>query len=254
MLKIELRSMVVKNPTSAVSVPGEKLDRRSLFLAAAFVGAAGLVAAQTAAPPAAPPTSVAPPAPAQPVTTSIPAGIRIGVIQAELALLQTRDGQAAQAEMERKTAPKREQLQKQKQDIDELQTKFEKGSSTMQDAAKAELQRTIQAKTRNLQRDAQDAQDEQTAEENKVLAELEEKMKAVITKFAVDNGLSLILNVASENTPVLWMSPSLDITQAIIEAYDKAYPNAKVTTPRPAVSPKQIAPTSPKPPAAAPKQ
>jgi len=230
----------VKNPMSAAVIPGEKLARRSLFLAAAGAGAAGIVAAQTPAP-------AAPPAAA-----SVPANIKIGVIQAELALLQTRDGQAAKAELEKKLGPRQETLQKQKADLDELQSKLERGSSTMAQAAKDELQRQIQTKTRNLQRDVQDYQDEQTAEEQKVLADLEEKMKAVIAKYAADNGLSLILNVAAENTPVLWMSQSLDITQAIIDAYDKASP-AKAAAPRPAApaSPKPAA-APPKPPAAAP--
>ena len=79
-----------------------------------------------------------------------------------------------------------------------------------------------------------------------MLADLEEKMKGVIAKYASDNGLALILNVAPENTPILWMSDSLDITQAIIDAYDKAGPAA----PR-AVSPAK--PSAPRPPAAAPK-
>jgi outer membrane protein len=231
--------MVVKNPMSA----------------ALFLAAAGIAAAQTAAP------AVTPPA-APPAAASIPAGIKIGVIQAELALLQTRDGQVAQAEMEKKFSPRREQLQKAQQDITDLQNKLDRGGSTMADAAKAELQRNIQAKTRNLQRDVQDAQDEQMAEENKVLAELEEKMKAVIAKFAADNGLSLILNVAAENTPVLWMSQSLDITPAVIEAYDKAYPNSKPAPPKAplgakpsAASPSAVKPppaAAPKPPPAAP--
>jgi Skp family chaperone for outer membrane proteins len=216
--------MVVKNP----------------MFAALFLAAAGIAAAQTPAP-AAPPAS----APA-------PAAIKIGVIQAELALLQTRDGQAAKAELEKKLGPRQEALQKQKADLDELQSKLERGSSTMAQAAKDELQRQIQTKTRNLQRDVQDYQDEQNAEEQKVLADLEEKMKAVIQRYAIDNGISLILNVAAENTPVLYMATSLDITQAVIEAYDKASP-AKAAAPKPAApaSPKPAA-APPKPPAAAP--
>ena len=203
-----------------------------------FLASFGIAAAQTPAPaPAAAP-------PAAPTT------LKIGVIQAELALLQTKDGQAAKAEMDKKFGPRAEVLQKQKADIDELQNKLERGGTTMAQAAKDEMQRQITTKTRNLQRDAQDFQDEQQAEEQKVLADLEDKMKAVIAKYASENGLSLILNVAAENTPVLWMSQSLDITQAIIDAYDKASP-AKSAAPRtPAASKPPVAP--PKPPAAPP--
>jgi outer membrane protein len=235
MLKTELRSIVVKNSISAV-----------LFLAAAGIGTVGIGAAQTPTPAApAPPAAVA----------SIAGPIKIGVIQAELALLQTRDGQAAKAEMDKKFGPKAEVLQKQKADIDDLQSKLERGSTTMAQAAKEELQRQITSKTKNLQREAQDFQDEQQAEENKVLAELEEKMKAVIAKYASDNGLSLILNVAAENTPVLWMSQQLDITQPIIEAYDKAYPNKGMAAPprTPAAgAAKPPATVAPKPPAVPP--
>jgi outer membrane protein len=218
--------MVVKNPMSAV-----------LLLAAA-----GIAAAQTPAP-AAPP-----------VAAPIPAGIKIGVLQAELALFQTRDGQAAKAEMDKKFGPKAEALQKQKADVDDLQNKLERGGTTMAQAAKDEIQRQITTKTRNLQREAQDFQDEQQAEENKILAELEEKMKAVISKYAVDNGISLILNVASENTPVLYIAQSLDITQAIIEAYDKASPPKAAAPKAPSSAKPAITPTPapPKPPAAAP--
>jgi outer membrane protein len=218
--------MVVKNPISAF----------------VFLAAAGIAVAQTPAPAPAPPPA--------------PATLKIGVIQAELALLQTRDGQAAQAEMHKKFDPRAEVLQKQKADIDDLQSKLERGGTTMAQAAKDELQRQITTKTRNLQRDAQDFQDEQNAEEQKILAELEEKMKAVIAKYAADNGLSLILNVAAENTPVLWMSQQLDITQAIIEAYDKASPAkpvSKAPAPPSSVKP-SVAPSTapPKPPPAAP--
>jgi len=231
--------MVVKNSMSTASIPGEKLARRSLFLAAAGAGAAGVVFAQT---PAAAPAAAPPPAPGP---------LKIAVIQAELALLQTRDGQAAKAEMDKKFGPRAEVLQKQKADIDELQNKLERGGTTMAQAAKDEMQRQITTKTRNLQRDAQDFQDEQQAEEQKVLADLEDKMKAVIFKYANDNGLSLVLNVGAENSPVLWMSQSLDITQAIIDAYDKAAP-AKAVAPKAPAASKPLAPAAPKPPAAAP--
>jgi outer membrane protein len=231
--------MVVKNPIASVSVPGEKFARRSLFLAAA----AGVAAAQTPAP-----------APAPPPGSAIPAGIKIGVIQAEAALLQTRDGQAAKAEMEKKFGPRGEKLQKQKQDIDDLQNRLQRGGTTMADATKAELQKQIQTNTTRLQRDAQDFEDERQAAEQKVLAELEEKMKAVIYKYAADNGLSLILNVSTENSPVLYIATSLDITQAIVEAYDKMQPTAPKAPAAPA-APKPSAPAAPKPPAAAaPKQ
>jgi outer membrane protein len=223
--------MVVKNPISPVL----------LLAAGAGVVLIQSLAAQTPAP--APQT---PPAAQSGALTASGAPLKIGVIEAQLALVKTKDGQAAQAELEKKLGPKAAQIKKQQEDLNDLQRRLDTGGNTMAAATKTELQNNIASKTRNLQRDIQDFQDEQQAEENRVLADLEEKMKGVIAKYAADNGLALILNVAPENTPILWMSDSLDITQAIIDAYDKAGPAA----PR-AVSPAK--PSTARPPAAPPK-
>src|SRR5580698_229170 len=120
--------MVVKNPISAVNVSGEKLARRSLFLAAA--AGVGVAVAQT---PAAAPAPAPPPAG---TPGSLPAGVKIAVIQAEVALIQTRDGQAAKAELDKKFGPKQETLKKQKDDIDDLQSRLERGSATSSQATK----------------------------------------------------------------------------------------------------------------------
>ena len=46
-------------------------------------------------------------------------------------------------------------------------------------------------------------------------------MMAVIEKYAKDNGYSMILDVSNPNTPVLYASSGIDITQDIVSLYDK---------------------------------
>jgi outer membrane protein len=63
----------------------------------------------------------------------------------------------------------------------------------------------------------------------------------VIDKYARDNGFALILDVSSPQTPVLYAANSIDITQAIVELYDKNAPSAQApATPsaKPATPPK----------------
>ena len=232
----------MKNPKSTVTGSGQKLARRGLFLAAPGAGIvlAQTLAAQTPAPTAAAPTTY-----------------KIGVLDAERALAGTKDGQKAQAELEQKLGPRYTELQKMNTDIQELQKKLDQGGNTMAAATKTDLQNSIQTKTRSFQRAQQDFQDEDQKQRSLVLADLYSKMQEVITKYANDNGYSLILNVAQDNTPVLWVSNQIEITQAIIEAYDKAAPAAPKTAPakpatgaaKPPVNP--LAP-APKPPAALP--
>src|SRR5581483_12404243 len=97
-----------------------------------------------------------------------------------------------------------------------------------------------------LQRDVEDAQAELEQDQQKVLQQLGQKMMAVIEKYARDNGYTMVVDVSSPQTPVLYASPSIDITKEIIELYDK---NAGTpTTSAPATSkPASGATAAPKP-------
>jgi len=50
-------------------------------------------------------------------------------------------------------------------------------------------------------------------------------MMAVIEKYAKDNGYTMILDVSNPNTPVLYASSAIDITQDIVGLYDKTSTN-----------------------------
>lgn len=244
----------MNNLLFAVGGPGEKLARRSLFLAAP---GAGILMAQSmlAQAPAAPAPTPAPQAAAPSASFAAPLPFKVGVINAEAALAGTKDGQKAQAELQARLGPKYADLKKLNDDIQDLQKRLDQGGNIMSAASKTELQNSIQTKTRQLQRGQQDFQDEQQKEQSLLLADLYSKMEQVISKYATDNGFSLILNVGQENTPVLWVSNQVEITQAIVEAYDKAAPAPKTTAPAkptaPAGSkpPSSLSPSAPKQPA-----
>jgi outer membrane protein len=225
--------MVVKNPLFPVPGPGEKLARRGLFSLAA--PGAGILLAQTLA--------AQTPVPTAPAPSSAPRPVRIGVINAEQALAETKEGQKAADELQQKLGPKYAELQKLNTDIQDLQKRLDQGGNLLSAASKTELQNNIQTKTRQLQHSNQDFQDEEQKQRSLVLADLYAKMEGVITKYATDNGFALILNDAMDNTPVLWASNEIEITQAVVEAYDKAAPAAPAASKAPAgAKPGAVAP------------
>lgn len=245
-----------KNSLFSVANPGEKLARRSLFLAAL---GAGILMAQTmlaqnqvaAQAPAAP----TPAAPAATVSLAGPAPVKVGVLNLDAALAGTKEGQKAQTELEAKLGPKFAELKKLNDDIQDLQKRLDQGGAIMAASSKTDLQNSIQTKTRQLQRGQQDFTDEENKEKSVVLADLYAKLEQVISKYATENGFAVIFNIAQENTPVLWVSNQVEITQAITEAYDKAAPLAqkalgpvKPATPPPA-KPTNQPPTPARPPA-----
>jgi outer membrane protein len=176
---------------------------------------------------------------------------KVGVIQIQSAIVSTKDGQKAVAELDSKLAPKKKDLDKKAADIRDLQDKLAKGGNAMSQSAKDDLNRNIQQKTTSYNRDMEDAQAEADQEQRKLIDELGQKMMQVIDKYAQTNGYSVILDVSNPNTPVLYASNTVDITKDIIDLYDKSAPTAPASKPGGATSPAATKPapqiTTPKP-------
>ena len=110
--------------------------------------------------------------------------------------------------------------------------------------------RDIDQKTKSLNRDTEDAQAELDQEQGKIMQELGQRIMAVIDKYSKDKGYSLILDVSSQQTPVLFAANDIDITSDIVKLYDQNAPAAGAPSTPPT---SRTAPSAPKPPVAAPK-
>jgi outer membrane protein len=181
---------------------------------------------------------------AAPAPVSAPA-TKVAVIQIQAALAATKEGQKAAADLEVKLSPRKKELDGKQAEIKELQERLQRGGNTLSDSAKEDLTRNIDAKTKTYNRQLEDAQAELEQEQQKVVGTLGQKMMAVIDKYAQQNGFAIVLDVSSQNTPVLYASNTVDITKDVIDLYDKT-----VFTPTPAAAAPK--PTAPKPAATSP--
>ena len=171
---------------------------------------------------------------------------KFAVINIQGAIISTKDGQKAAAELNAKTAPKKKELEQKQNEINALQDQLSKGSNTLSESAKNDLYKNIEAKKKTMQREVEDAQADLEADQQKLLQQLGQKILAVIEKYSRDNGITMVVDVSSPQTPVLYASPSIDITKEIIELYDKS--TASASAPAPAPAPKAPASTpAPKP-------
>jgi outer membrane protein len=173
---------------------------------------------------------------------------KVGIIHVQNAIISTRDGQKASADLQSRFTPKKQELDKKQADIQGLQEQLKRGSNTMSEDARNKLVRDIDERTKRLGRDTEDAQAEFDQEQGKVMQEIGGKMMAVLDKYAKENGFAVILDVSAQTTPVLWAANGIDITKDIIDLYDKA-PAASPATSAPAPSSAAPAVTPPKPPA-----
>jgi outer membrane protein len=182
-----------------------------------------------------------------PAQTATSSQTKVGIIHIQNAIISTKDGQKAAGDLQTRFAPKKADLDKKQGTVAQLQDQLRKGSATMSEEAKQKLMREIDQNTKSLNRETEDAQAELDQEQNKIMQELGQRMMAVIDKYAKDNGFSLILDVSSPQTPVLYAANSIDITQDIIALYDKNAPAATSSAPKPpaAASPAAAKPVVP---------
>jgi outer membrane protein len=157
---------------------------------------------------------------------------KVGVISIQGALVGTKDGQKASQELDTKFMPKKKEFDTRQNEITQMQDQYNKGGSVMSEDKRNQMARDIDEKKKRLQRDMQDAEEELQGEQQRLLQGLGQRMMAVIEKYAKDNGYTIVLNVSDPNTPVLYASSAIDITQDIISLYDKTSTNGgPATTP-----------------------
>jgi outer membrane protein len=169
---------------------------------------------------------------------------KIAVIDMQSALLGTKDGQKAVAELKSKFTPKEAELKKRQDELQAKQDQLRKTENTISDEAKATLARDIDGLTRTLQRDSDDANQDLQQEQQRILGELSQKMNQVLGKYAGDKQISIIMDVSGQPNNIMFASNTLDITREVIGLYDAAAPMtptappAKPAAPAPSAAPR----------------
>ena len=151
---------------------------------------------------------------------------KIGIINMQEAIIETKDGQRAKEQLAAKFGSRQKQLEKMQADLTAMADQIKKGAATMSDDAKAKLQRDYESLGKRFQREQEDLQAEGQQEENRVVQELGQKMYDVIIKYATQNGFAMIIDVSNPQGPVLWADQGINIKDAIVKLYDQAHPGA----------------------------
>ena len=222
-------------------------------LGAGLMTTAGM--AQTPAAPAPPATEpAAAPAPVTP--QAIPA--KIALVAFEQAVFATNEGQKAVQDIQAKFKPKKDQIDTLSHEVDSLKKQLQGAPATLTDAERAAKMKEIDAKDKRLNHDAEDAQTAYNTDLQEAYSKVAAKVSVTLKKYVSDNGYTLLLDVSSQQSNVMWANQSTDVTQAIVTAYNASSgvaapapsaPSAPAATrPRPSTT----TPTAPKP--TAPKQ
>ena len=163
-----------------------------------------------------------------------PAPTKIAILYVQNAILQSADGKKAAAELQGTCTPRRQALEKRQNDLQAKQDQLKKGGATMSDDAKNKLAREIDSEGKSLQRDADDMNQDAEQEQNRLFQDILMKLNAIVSQYATQNGYAIVLDVSSQQGPIMWAAASTDITSDIVKLYDTAHPAAAAPAAPPA--------------------
>ncbi|HEU5457842.1 MAG TPA: OmpH family outer membrane protein [Terracidiphilus sp.] len=206
---------------------------KRLFASAAVLAtlASGLALSAAAQAPAAKPAAPATAGPA-----------KIAVIAFQVAVAKTNEGQRDFSTLQKKYEPKQQALKTLNDQIEALKKQLQTQSATLSDADRASKTKEIDDKEKLLQRDLEDARGSMQGEMQDTYNSLAAKVYDVMETYAKQHGYTLVLDIAQQQTPVLYAADSTNITQAVIEAYNAKTPT--IAPPAPG-TPSAPAPKSP---------
>jgi outer membrane protein len=193
---------------------------RSSLLVALVAGLLPVaVIAQT--PAAAPAAAAQTPAATQPapvVPQAIPA--KIALIAFEQAVIATNEGQRALDEVKKKYEPQKAKLDALGAEVDSLKKQLQAAPATLSDEDRAARLKAIDTKDKQYQRDMEDAQTAYNTDLQDAYGKVAQKVNVVLRSYVEGNGYTLLLDVSSQQSPVMWATPNTDITEAVIAAYN----------------------------------
>jgi outer membrane protein len=113
-------------------------------------------------------------------------------------------------------------------------------SDKLSPAELAARAKVIEDKKKQLERDAEDLKNDGGAEAQEMFNSVAGKVGDVMVAYAQQQGYTMVLDYASQQSQMLWSDGSADITKAVLDLY-----NQKSGVPAPPAQPAAAAPARP---------
>jgi outer membrane protein len=149
------------------------------------------------------------------------AEMKVAFVDLQKALMECDAGQAAKGSMGQRVKEFQTTAQQRQQNLKNLNQELEKKKLMLSADAKAEKEQDYQQQTKDFQRFIKDAQEELQQEEARLGRSILEGLSKVIKDLGDKEGYTLVLE--RSNGALLYADDSIDLTDKVIAAYNKAY-------------------------------
>ena len=159
---------------------------------------------------------------AAPAQAALIGPARLAWLNLEQAILNCEEGKKEFAEVQNFVDKKNAELEALRKESDSLKNQLSVQGAKLTDEARTDLEEQIEAKDTVLQRFQQDTQKEIDSRRVRTTNYVGRKMLPVIEKISKEKGLSAVVYYNPSRDA--WVDPSLNITDEVVGAYNKAYP------------------------------
>jgi len=149
---------------------------------------------------------------------------KVGVINIRSAIGSTAEGKQAQAELQSQFAPRQTEIENMNKQINDLRQRLAACEGKCSQDEIARLTTQGQRMTQQFDRKNNELQEDSNAALGEVIDRIGRKMVDVLDRYARENGYNIVLDSSAQNTPILYASTQIDVTQEIVRLYDSAYP------------------------------
>jgi Skp family chaperone for outer membrane proteins len=177
----------------------------------------------------------------------------MGAINIQEAIFGSNEGQRDLQALQKKFEPKQNELKGQNDELEGLKKQLTAQQDKLNEEALATLKKQIESKQKVFDRSVQDAQEDFGNQNQEIATRILQKMAPMIVKYSQDNGFGMIVDTSKPwpQSNVLWWGETIDITKAVVDAYNVqsgvAAPASTAPKPAPAKPAGTAKPAAPKP-------
>src|SRR5207248_9648831 len=165
---------------------------------------------------------------------------KVGVIDIRGAIGNTSEGKQASAELQSQFAPRQTELENLNKQINDLRQRLAACEGKCSQDEIGRLTQQGQKATQRFDRLNNELQEDLNSAQGEVIDRIGRKMVHVLDRYPREHGYTMVLDSSAQNTPILYASTQLDLTQHIGRLYHSAYPLKGGPTPaqpKPAAKP-----------------
>ncbi|NBX18140.1 MAG: OmpH family outer membrane protein [Proteobacteria bacterium] len=143
---------------------------------------------------------------------------RVALIDFQVAILQTEEGKAAKAKIEKEVEARKKELLSQQQELKKLEEDFEAKRAVLSEDEKNKSARDLQAKFMAFQRSQMNLDQEVRQKEMQETQKIFQKLSALVEEYAKKHSFDLVFEKGAG--AVLYIAQNSDITGDIVTLYN----------------------------------